>query len=260
MQNNKSIFGQLEYLDERGFTKKAQRRINNNAGLEKVNNEIAKLLMQYNVKLVANPSTIVSNTQISKINEIINQSKKLWEEVNYPFKDNALVRTDLWDNKIALNRSALIIKIEETEKMVNRIYENWNKDNFPDQILIHPQISKDRKLIEMTFGQIYYSANNLIGHFGNGGIDLARFIAKADNQFQAKLNSTIKIKKYSGEYNEYLNKIILKRLMYAFKLMLPFFNKYIIPPKYQHRDVSFEFHILKFNNYLYLNYCDFDIG
>jgi hypothetical protein len=260
MQDNKSLFGQLEYLDDRGYTNKAQRRVNNNLGLEEVNDKIAKLLKRYDIKLVTNPSTIVSNSHISKLTKIINRTKKLWEEVNYPFKDNALIRTDFWDKKVALNRSALIIKIEKTEKMLENIFKNWDKKNFPDQILIHPQISKQRKFTEMIFGQVYYSTDNLIGHFGNGGIDLARFIVKADNQFQVRLNSEVKIKKYSGKYNQYINEIVLKKLMFSFKLMLPFFYKHIIPPKDRHKDISFEFHILKRRDFLYLNYCDFDIS
>lgn len=260
MYNNKSIFGQLEYIDERGFTKKAKRRINNNIGLAKVNNETADLLQEYDIKLVANPSTIISDTKIKNLKKFIDHSKRLWKEIKYPFCDNALIRTDMWDRKIALNRPTFLTEIEKTDEMVKKIFDHWKHKNFPQQILIHPQASKARKKKQMIFAQIYYSQNVLIGQFGNGGIELARFITDADNQFQVKLNSALKIKQYNGKFNNYINKKTLTRLMLSFKLVLPLFYEFIIPLTLRYKDISFEFHVLEHDNTLYLNYCDFDIG
>jgi hypothetical protein len=259
MHKNLSPFGQLEYIDERGYTPKASRRRIINDGLTKVSGKVQNFIDSYNVILKTNPATIVTDSHFNELTEILERSFKVWREVNYPFTELLLVRTDLWDRSIALSRPQLEIPFKDIKSAVNTILEEW-QDCFPDQILIHPHPSADIKREKMIFAQIYAKPDMIIGHFGQGNIEQVRFITEADNQFQVKLSSGIEYKKYKGDFNEVLNREVVKRFMNASRFFLPFFYKYIIPKESRHRDISFEFQAIEHEGKLFVIYCDYDLA
>jgi hypothetical protein len=251
-------FGYTEFIDERGLTPKSRKRKDMHESLSLVEKEIADLLLELNVKLFTNSSTIVSNSYLDEIEDIVTQTKIMWEEVSYPFLEQVFIRTGTFENRFEFSLPSIHVDNATPKAIAQDIKINWTKLGNPDQIILHPKLSESS--LKDQLGVIRFKSNpySIEAEVGFGGVRDVRELEIANNIYNCIVKDSIQIN-IQKEDSKSPQTNDLENILKASKIFIPFIEKLIVREEHRHKSVVVEFQILKHNGINYLIFTEIEV-
>ncbi len=256
-QKSLSKVGFTKYIDKRGLSKKAKRAETQQTELDQIIDQTEEVLGQLKVRLTRNPLTIVSSSYFDRLGEIIRNSEKMWKEVDYPFKEQLLVRTCKINVEHEISMPLMQIDLEEPEKTAEHVRSRLAELGDPDQLLLHPRLRTKTLEKEMIRALVSYKGDEVEIDFGVDGTEHIK-IELCKNIFRTSMRDKFELEILKGKFTKF-NKETYKRIMLASKVFLPYFEHHLIPEENQHKQVVYEFRVLPHEGYLYMILNDYEV-
>jgi|GEM_PF-5479255 len=255
----KSLFktGYLEYLDERGLTRKAKREKEAHAAISELTKTIKEALNNLGHIFTLNCTTVISSSHFGNLESIIEDMYKMWDQSGYPFREEILVRTSKFnvssDFSLPLTHIPVRSAKETALKLTKLIPEMGN----PDQYLLHPRLKISNLRRFMYAARFSSDGSTLKADIGYKGMKHIRDIEKAQYQFQGEVGSKIEINATKGELRELQDN--LQRILLVGKIVTPLIEELIVPQKLQHKDIISEVRIIPHASKLYMLFSDYEV-
>jgi hypothetical protein len=247
--------GYCEFVDEKGLTPKWQKAQNYHRFLSKINSKISSTLDQIKVKIIRNCTTVVSSTYFDQLDDILKFTFKMWDEVNYPLREQLLVRTSFFKDPDGITLPCEEFPIASPIHLADRVRKGFLNKFEPDQIALHPRLSNKSLRQKMTVGRFESAPGEIRAELGFGGIVHIFELNKALNVVQASIDGKLIIEPIKGKIkNDYV-----ERAMKAAKLFVPFASELFVPEDKRLEHVIFEFQIIPWEDSLYMIFNDYEI-
>jgi len=252
LRPTEKIEGFISYIDERGLTDKAQRVRNLWEFINNINKDTKPLLDKLNVILFTDPATIIADEYFNNLEQIMDITFKIWEEVKFPIQDSLFIRTSSFLNVPNCNFPMTELSLSKSKDEILKGLKVFIKQNKPEQMIFHPRIDNERAKKDLIAFRPKSIAGDIYCEFATGGIYHLRNMETADKYQEFALNN-IKIKDIDSRFLPYTK---------AFKVISGFADTYI--KKYLKKlDSSntpvYEIKCFTINGKYYMNLFDYEL-
>lgn len=250
-------YGYMEFVDERGLTDKAMRARKITSQLVDIASKIEGELLQLDTKLIRNCTTVVSESRFKELEQIVEKTLKMWEDAQYPFNDQLLVRSSKFN---LLSEFALpyeTISIGSPAATADAIRKLLPQLDNPDQILLHPRLSIEELKKHMIAARFQYEAGKIMADIGIRGVDHAYDVEAADFVYEVNAldMSVTTIKgRLSKKHDE-----ICKRLCLSAVLFSPVAESILVEGEKKEKTIVYEFRVLEKNGVYFMDFQDFEV-
>lgn len=183
MQKDLRKTGYIEYIDDTGLTAKATKAKLITTQITKITKILEKEFHGFNIRLIRNPTTVVSRSNFSNLSEILQDSLNLWKQIDYPFIDELLIRTSNFEQTTKFSLPNITIPLNP-ESIVDDVEANMEELNNPDQILLHPRLSNENLKKLMIGARFLSGSTKSIIDIGGKGIYHIYDLEKADSVYR----------------------------------------------------------------------------
>lgn len=257
-QKSRDKFGYLEFLDQRGLSNKCKRVSDLHERLAEIDAKIVFILDELKLVLARNSTTIVSDNHFDHLEAVVENTYKMWKEVEYPFIEDIFIRTSTFKNIIGYNLPYFQIPYTNAKNIAQKIINGIGEKNRPEQLLLHPRLSLKHLQERLIVARFKSTAGKIIAEFGHGGIGDVRELNQAENIATAELDSELEIDLVKG-CHKYITDDRIKRMMLGARAFLTQAEGILIPEESQHKDVIYEFRNIPNDGKLYMMFNDFEV-
>jgi hypothetical protein len=251
VESTERIGGFISFLDERGLTGKAQRVRSTESFINDINKQVKDLLDQLDVTLFTDPGTIIASKYFSNLDEIIDTTFKIWDEVNFPLRETLYIRTSGFNPNQNFNYPFYDISIKLPRKEILKNLNDFLDKNKPEQIILHPRIDTELAKKQLIAFRPTSIAGDILCEFGMGGIYHIR------NMETAEIYQSFELNKISLEE---INPIFLPYAK-AFSIISGFADEYIKKYTQSNNPTAtpvYELKCFTINNKHYMNLFDYE--